>query len=474
MKEPMDTIFRFLASLRLAVILLLGFVILLSIATFYESYTSTPQAQQVIYKTLWFDLLLFLLGVNVLCSALIRWPWKIHHAGFVITHVGILIILFGAVITRKFGVEGQIILREGEQTDAISINEPTLSFSNAMNEILAEYDPWFLDKPIPRGKEIRYDLGDTGVTCYVSDYFTNPQVVETISNTNPEPFPAIQLSLMAQNAPGKFTEWLFSNHPQRATLHLNIATIQFHQTFDESTTPPVGSNHLDVYVHDAHLHYRSIPASGNPTTGAIEIGKPFDPGWGMVSVQIDRFYETALINEKIIDGGTHNHANHSPNNPLIKFRLEKGSDNIDGYASYNTPKTMTIGSEQYVVNFGRKSVPIGFTLQLLDFRAPRYPGTNRPASFESDVKVVDAANQFEHEQRIFMNNPLYYNNFVVYQSSYIEGKNGSSDISIFSVARAPGTPIIYFGSIVMVLGMIIIVYQKAKQQTNGNTITFEE
>jgi len=73
-----------------------------------------------------------------------------------------------------------------------------------------------------------------------------------------------------------------------------------------------------------------------------------------------------------------------------------------------------------------------------------------------------------------MNNPLYYNNFVVYQSSYIEGKNGSSDISIFSVARAPGTPIIYFGSIVMVLGMIIIVYQKAKQQTNGNTITFEE
>jgi cytochrome c biogenesis protein ResB len=91
-----------------------GFAILLGVATFYESSTSTEAAQRLIYKSAWFDFLIFFLGVNVLCAALSRLPWKKRQFGFVITHLGIIIILVGSLITRKFGVEGQLALLEGK------------------------------------------------------------------------------------------------------------------------------------------------------------------------------------------------------------------------------------------------------------------------------------------------------------------------------------------------------------------------
>src|SRR5690606_22786196 len=87
--------FDFLASIKLAVILLVVFAVLLSWATVLESKHSTDYVQRLIYQTFWFDLFLFFLGLNVLFSALSRMPWKKRHTGFLVTHLGILVILLG-------------------------------------------------------------------------------------------------------------------------------------------------------------------------------------------------------------------------------------------------------------------------------------------------------------------------------------------------------------------------------------------
>jgi hypothetical protein len=55
-----------------------------------------------------------ILGANILCAALIRFPWKRRQTGFVITHAGLLIVLAGSWFSLKYGDEGQVAMLEGE------------------------------------------------------------------------------------------------------------------------------------------------------------------------------------------------------------------------------------------------------------------------------------------------------------------------------------------------------------------------
>ena len=61
-----------------------------------------------------FALLLAFLGANILCAALIRFPWKKRQTGFVITHAGLLVLLAGSWYSLQHADEGQLGMLEGE------------------------------------------------------------------------------------------------------------------------------------------------------------------------------------------------------------------------------------------------------------------------------------------------------------------------------------------------------------------------
>jgi len=473
-------IFDFLASIKLAVILLVIFAILLSWATFYESSAGTDQAQENIYKTWWFDLYLFFLGVNVIFSAISRFPWRKRHAGFIITHIGIVIILFGSVVTRKYGVEGQLILREGESSNEILVNNTVLAVSIPRLNVRETFDPWFLDKPLPPGKEIRYPVGDTDVVCYIDRYFSNPQSVLRVTGGGPAGQYGAHISIFQEGAAhAALEEWLLADHASMGTLNLTSAKVTFHKAVSPddlqsrlaAPAPSQAANQIDLIVDDeGKLHYRAMNANLQCATGVVEKGGSFATTWSDFKMRIDDLLPDAKTAQEIVDGGMNGAAQH--NNPLIHVRLENKGETAQKYVSFDSPETIAVGGEACTVEFGRERFPMGFSIQLIDFEAPRYPGTNRPASFQSKVKLIDAANRVEREQLIYMNYPLDYNEFLVYQSSYIEGQNGEPDVSIFSVARAPGTPIIYFGSIVLVLGMILTF--ASKKYGSRKTLVFPD
>jgi hypothetical protein len=102
--------FAAFASLRLAIVLLSLFTACLAAATLIESRYDAKVAQDLVYRAWWFGVLLALLAANVLCAALKKYPWKRYQTGFLITHAGLLILLFGAGLTVLFGVEGQMVL----------------------------------------------------------------------------------------------------------------------------------------------------------------------------------------------------------------------------------------------------------------------------------------------------------------------------------------------------------------------------
>jgi hypothetical protein len=109
-----DAIYRFFASLKLAVFSLSSLAAVLAYATFFESWYGTAAVQEWIYQSPGFAILLAFLGTNILCAALIRYPWKKRQTGFVITHAGLLIVLAGSWITLKNAEEGQVAALEGE------------------------------------------------------------------------------------------------------------------------------------------------------------------------------------------------------------------------------------------------------------------------------------------------------------------------------------------------------------------------
>jgi hypothetical protein len=122
-----DAIYRFLASLKLAVISLATLAGVLAYATFFEKWYGTAAVQEWVYRSKGFAILLAFLGMNILCAALIRFPWKRRQIGFVITHAGLLILLAGSWRSVQTADEGQLGMLEGEtQSQLVRLDYPVV------------------------------------------------------------------------------------------------------------------------------------------------------------------------------------------------------------------------------------------------------------------------------------------------------------------------------------------------------------
>jgi hypothetical protein len=127
LSHGIDRVYRFLASLKLAVISLGSLAATLAYATFFESWYGTAAAQEYIYRSPGFAILLAFLGTNILCAALIRYPWKKRQTGFVVTHAGLLIVLLGSFYSVRTADEGQVGMLEGDvRNELVRIDYPVI------------------------------------------------------------------------------------------------------------------------------------------------------------------------------------------------------------------------------------------------------------------------------------------------------------------------------------------------------------
>lgn len=115
-----------MSSLKLAVFLLVVFVLLSIWGTIVESMYGASYAKWQVYLSPLFILTEVLLFINILFATLVRLPFKKARFGFYMIHLGLMSILVGAAITAFFGIDGSITLLPGKKTNAISINEPVL------------------------------------------------------------------------------------------------------------------------------------------------------------------------------------------------------------------------------------------------------------------------------------------------------------------------------------------------------------
>jgi hypothetical protein len=119
MVAAVEGVYRFLASLKLAVFSIGTLAGTLALATFVEKWYGRAAVNEYIYRGPFFAMLLAFLGTNILCAALIRFPWKKRQTGFVITHAGLLVLLVGSYYSVRTSDEGQVGMLEGDVRDTL-------------------------------------------------------------------------------------------------------------------------------------------------------------------------------------------------------------------------------------------------------------------------------------------------------------------------------------------------------------------
>ncbi|MDP2336081.1 MAG: cytochrome c biogenesis protein CcsA [Bacteroidota bacterium] len=109
----------FLFSMLFSVLLLMMFAFSIAYATFIENDYGTSTAQALIYQSRWFEILL-LLGVINLAGSVVKYKlisrkkWAI-----LLFHLAFIVIIIGAGVTRYFGFEGSMHIREGESNNQV-------------------------------------------------------------------------------------------------------------------------------------------------------------------------------------------------------------------------------------------------------------------------------------------------------------------------------------------------------------------
>lgn len=118
----MRALIRFLGGIYLALFLIGSTAVWVIAGTFIEAATdSHAHASYYSYGNPFFLALLGGYFVNILVSALRRWPFRRKHVGFLITHLGLLMLLSGTIIKVVFGTQGVLGLTEGASTSRIFI-----------------------------------------------------------------------------------------------------------------------------------------------------------------------------------------------------------------------------------------------------------------------------------------------------------------------------------------------------------------
>jgi hypothetical protein len=452
-RSLLDRLYDAMASLRLAVFTMCTLGLTCLTATIYESKHGTAAVQRDVYRTEWFAAILALLGLNIFCSMMKRFPFKAHHTGFVMAHVGILLLLLGSVVSLHYGLDGNMALYEGETGDRVALLDRALQVAGPGVEPAVL--PVELERRSPApGRERRLPVGP-GLTLVATDFRRHVQVQETYAE-HPEGSPALHFTLKSS-----FFEqdgWLSAVDPQRSHLDLGPAALGFHamEKESDSITHGEGRNQIAFGITPAgKVKYALVTRQGEMTEGVVEVGKTIETPWMGMTVTVDALLPKAALRRTVAPATPPE--KDERRQPAVLVHLEgPAGRSSEEWVPWTEARKLTLADGTYEVAYRSPEVAVPFRVSLLDFNSDKYPGSNMAATYESWVRVDDPERGVS-EHHISMNHPLHYRGYIFFQASFVEGE---PMMSIFSVARSPGLPLVYAGTTLISLGVIWMFYLK--------------
>jgi hypothetical protein len=471
--------FDFLASVKLAVFVILALAACLATATVLESLYDTPTARYYIYASGSFYAVLAFLGVNIVCSALSRLPWKRKHLPFLLAHVGIITLLIGSWMTYKYGLDGSLRVAEGESNAAVEMDSGLLVLTEAgkTTTIPVKWVPPGVDfKPIHvQDYGVPYDLTVQEFITHADtnfDFIERPAQAKTAISE-----PALHIKLVGGAMKIEQDFWLWTGDPGWAAYAAGPAWLEFkhaegaagavaRDAASPSAIPPAsappGSPVLTFKAEsDGSLSFVARSSSGERVAGhlsarEIAAGKSIDPHWrGGVRIDVLKLLPDAWVSTNFKPSRTQ-YGDLAPPS-AIHVVAGQGKDQADVWLGIGSRAILRASGHEVEIGYFHRRVILPFGIHLNHFDVQYYQGSLKPASYSSLVSVDgDSSKQ---NQTISMNHPLKQNGITLYQASY-EDAMPRPTVSIFAVNRDPGRMIKYLGSLLIVLGVILLFANK--------------
>ena len=441
---------KYLASNRLMTLLFFAFPAAMGLGTFIESWYSTDTAKIWIYNAWWFELIMGLFVLNFIGN-IFRYKLLRKEKWAVLTiHLSFILILVGAFITRYIGYEGVMPIREGEST----------------NKFLSE---------------------KTYLTVLVDGEFEGR---------------ALRKQLQKQVLLSQHVDNTFSVSDDFKGQDFEIAYVDFMENATEGLVlDPDGERYLKIVeASDGNRHDHYIKAGDvanihnllftldNPIDGAINIGvkegeyfisSPFAGSFmrmadqfqgelttdGQQPLQLRSLYSLPnfqfVIPEPVLRGKfdiVEAESQGKAQQNALRLEIKAGGESsivslLGGKGFSNDPKKVSLAGLDFYLSYGSLPLELPFEIQLNDFIAAKYPGTeNSYSSFESKV-TVKGEEKFDYD--IYMNHVLDHQGYRFFQSSFDPDEKGT----ILSVNHDWwGTYITYAGYMLLYLSMLGIFF----------------
>ena len=434
-------LYKFFISLKLAVFVLSALAVLTAVGSFVEARYNQEWANKLVYHSHWMFILMILLALNLTMVLVDRWPWKKRHIPFVLAHIGILIMLLGSVFTKYFGIDGSLRFAEGETANQLSVSEMEVkvysSYDGENFRLLYEssVDMLFI-KPSEK-KPYIISLGKEEFA--IDDYIPFAVGRENFQAVSAGGSPALRFHLSGSQA--DVVEWILLERGEKSKRQaFGPAFITFTAEGDYKAQD---EKELVLFVQADKLFY----SSGGKRKKSLKTGDVFSTNWMDFQFRLIEFFPRAR-REFLFE------ARDRPSDVTLKaLRVNyKGERTWLGQNSY---ARFFKEDQVYALAYLNKTYPLGFDLKLVDFRIKKYQGSEKAKSYESLVRVEGK------EILISMNEPLKYKGWTFYQSSFEAPEEGGEPVvSILSVNKDPGRVLKYAGSVLIVLGVILLFYRR--------------
>ncbi len=450
LKSILIRIDQVLFGTRAAGLYLLLFAAAIGIATFIENDFGTSAAQKFIYRAKWFELLLVLFS-GTLISNVIRYRMVAQKKwAQLIFHLSMILILIGAGLTRYLGYEGVMHIREGADSNFIYSSEPYLNFEASLAGQTFKFEEPILVSSLGKNSfEQEYLLGNKPVKVKLLSMTPNPkQEVEVVEDGVPI------LNVVFGSSEGRMEYYLAYGSKQAINgVNFNFSDElipgAFNLFFQENTLYWSVDQAVSERVMATQAFSNFEPNTQNP----LQFRALYNTGTGqfVFGGLIEKGRLTVISEKQKIDRSS-----------LLGLELEVtlgndsriqtiyGSSGQPGRPAYFQYEDLVLA-----ISYGAKEVKLPFSLFLRDFEMERYPGTNSPASYASEVTLVDNRNGTNQEYRIFMNNILDYDGYRFFQSSY-DGDELGTYLSVNHDFW--GTNVTYLGYALLTIGMVMVFF----------------
>ncbi len=439
-----------LFSTRLTAVLFLLYPTAMAFGTFIESWYSTDTAKIWIYNAWWFELLMVLMAVNFFGNIFKYRLLRKEKWAVLALHLSFLLILFGAFVTRYFGFEGVMPIREG-------VTE---------NQFLSEktYLTVFVDGDMngePRRKKLQGDL-------LLSEHVNN--TFNWKNDFNGQEFSIRYVDFLENATEGlvldetgeRYLKIVEAGDGNRHDHYLKEGElVNIHNILFSLNKEQEGA--INIKLEDG-LYTIDSPFSGQFMRMADQFQGSLEANTES-PLQLRSLYTLPnfqfVIPEPALRGSFDivkaDTQGEGVQNALRIEVSSKGEEEVitllGGKGVTNEPKKVSVGGLEFYLQFGSLPIELPFAIRLNDFIAEKYPGTEKSyASFMSRITVEDDE-AFDYD--IYMNHVLDYKGYRFFQASFNPDEKGT----ILSVNHDWwGTWLTYAGYMLLYLSMIGIFF----------------